>query len=187
MHFLENMFSCPIRHVLRCRSDNATHGFLLFLIHFCFDSGDNHDKRQHLLQREGLNRPKKSTLLGIGGADLDSAGAEDMFSKSIYDPAKACAIDSLVEKTRPGRYTPRKVAASGLFTVNAPNESEHPEDGDSKSPSPSSTTVRFLCSTCLKQFCRWGRCFGGRSFKLSCSEREAQVAEPNVVCFSSLT
>lgn len=75
-------------------------------------SGKNHDKRQDLLQRDGLNKPKKSTLLGIGGADLASAGANDMFSKAIYDPAKACAVEGLVETCIPGRYTPRKVAAA---------------------------------------------------------------------------
>lgn len=80
-------------------------------------SGKNHDKRQDLLQREGLNKPKKSTLLGIGGADLASAGANDMFSKAIYDPAKACAVEALVEMCIPGRYTPRKVAAAIIDTV----------------------------------------------------------------------
>lgn len=77
-------------------------------------SGDNHDQRQDLLQREGLNKPKKSSLLGIGGADLASAGAEDMFSKSMYDPARACAVEGLVENMRPGRFTPRKVAIAGV-------------------------------------------------------------------------
>lgn len=33
-----------------------------------------------------------------------------MFSKAIYDPAKACAVEGLVETCVPGRYTPRKVA-----------------------------------------------------------------------------
>ncbi len=78
---------------------------------FPVGSGENHDKRQDLLQREGLNKPKKSTLLGVGGADLASAGANDMFSKAIYDPAKACAVEGLVETCIPGRFTPRKVAA----------------------------------------------------------------------------
>ncbi|CAM9958140.1 unnamed protein product [Ectocarpus sp. 13 AM-2016] len=75
-------------------------------------SGKNHDERQDLLQREGLNKPKKSTLLGIGTADLASAGANDMFSKSIYDPAKTCAVEGLVEACVPGRYTPRKVTSA---------------------------------------------------------------------------
>ncbi|CAM9678341.1 unnamed protein product [Ectocarpus fasciculatus] len=75
-------------------------------------SGKKHDERQDLLQREGLNKPKKSTLLGIGTADLASAGANDMFSKSIYDPAKTCAVEGLVETCVPGRYTPRKVTAA---------------------------------------------------------------------------
>lgn len=35
-----------------------------------------------------------------------------MFSKAIYDPAKACAVEGLVETCIPGRYTPRKVAAA---------------------------------------------------------------------------
>lgn len=41
-----------------------------------------------------------------------SAGTEDMFSKAIYDPAKACAVEGLVETCVPGRYTPRKVAVA---------------------------------------------------------------------------
>lgn len=80
-------------------------------------SGTNHDKRQDFLQREGLNKPKQSTLLGIGSADLASSGVEDMFSKAIYDPAKACAVEGLVETSVPGRYTPRKVAAISPRTV----------------------------------------------------------------------
>lgn len=75
-------------------------------------SGKNHDERQDLLQREGLNKPKKSTLLGIGTADLASAGANDMFSKAIYDPAKTCAVEGLVETCVPGCYTPRKVTSA---------------------------------------------------------------------------
>lgn len=62
--------------------------------------------------REGLNKPKKSTLLGIGGADLASVGAEDMFSKAIYEPSRACAVEGLIEKCIPGRYTPRKAVAA---------------------------------------------------------------------------
>lgn len=34
-----------------------------------------------------------------------------MFSKAIYDPEKACAVEGLVEMSIPGRYTPRKLAA----------------------------------------------------------------------------
>ena len=82
-------------------------------------SGKNHDKRQDLLQREGINKPKKSALLGIGRADLASVGAEDMFSKATYDPAKACAVEGLVETSVPGRYTPRKLAASLLTLPSA--------------------------------------------------------------------
>ncbi|CAM9716822.1 unnamed protein product, partial [Laminaria digitata] len=83
-------------------------------------SGENHDKRQDLLQREGINKPKKSALLGIGGADLASVGAEDMFSKATYDPAKACAVEGLVETSVPGRYTPRKLAAAATLLLKAP-------------------------------------------------------------------
>lgn len=35
-----------------------------------------------------------------------------MFSKAIYDPATACAVEGLVETCIPGRFTPRKVAAA---------------------------------------------------------------------------
>lgn len=35
-----------------------------------------------------------------------------MFSKAIYDPAKSCAVEGLVETSIPGRYTPRKLAAA---------------------------------------------------------------------------
>lgn len=35
-----------------------------------------------------------------------------MFSKAIYDPAKACAVEGLVETCIPGRYTPRKVVVA---------------------------------------------------------------------------
>ena len=77
---------------------------------FISRSGENHNRRQDLLLREGLNKPKKSSLLGIGTADLLSAGVEDAFSKAIYDPAKACDREGLVEISIPGRYTPRKIA-----------------------------------------------------------------------------
>lgn len=102
------------------------------------DSGDNHDARQDLLQREGLNKPKKSTLLGIGRGDLASVGAEDMFSKSIYDPAKACAIEGLVEKSRPGRFTPRKMDAQGLST-SIPREDCDPAGAVEASRAPASS------------------------------------------------
>lgn len=34
-----------------------------------------------------------------------------MFSKAIYDPAKSCAVEGLLESSIPGRYTPRKMMA----------------------------------------------------------------------------
>ncbi|CAM9969472.1 unnamed protein product [Discosporangium mesarthrocarpum] len=76
-------------------------------------SGDNHDCRQDLLHRNGLSKPKKSSLLGIGRSDLLSVGAEDMFSKSIYDPDKACQQEGIFELSLPGRYTPRKAWSAG--------------------------------------------------------------------------
>lgn len=103
---------CPSRFIASYSSHPAFPLNCLTLGMSCGCSGKNHDQRQDLLQREGLIKPKKSTLLGIGGADLASAGANDMFSKAIYDPAQACAEEGLVETCIPGRYTPRKVAAA---------------------------------------------------------------------------
>lgn len=42
-----------------------------------------------------------------------------MFSKATYDPAKACAVEGLVETSVPGRYTPRKQAAALLTAPSA--------------------------------------------------------------------
>lgn len=60
-----------------------------------------------------------------------------MFAKAIYDPAKACAVESLVETCIPGRYTPRKVAAAretvamanSMLAPVAPQEDEVNGDG----------------------------------------------------------
>lgn len=35
-----------------------------------------------------------------------------MFSKAVYDPAKSCAVEGLLESSIPGRYTPRKMVHS---------------------------------------------------------------------------
>lgn len=107
-------------------------------------SGENHDKRQDLLHREGLNKLKKSALLGIGRADLPSVGAEDMFSKAVYDPGHTCVVEGLVETTRPGRFTPRKFTREGNsnFTPvsTSPSESRMP----SGSESAANVTFRIL-------------------------------------------
>lgn len=47
-----------------------------------------------------------------------------MFSKAIYDPAKACAVEGLVETCIPGRYTPRKVAAARKLQQASVNTTE---------------------------------------------------------------
>ena len=57
-----------------------------------------------------------------------------MFSKAIYDPAKTCAVEGLVETCIPGRFTPRKVAAFPETTntvVGAPSIATdvEPKDG----------------------------------------------------------
>ena len=42
-----------------------------------------------------------------------------MFSKAVYDPAKACAVQGLVERSVPGRYTPRKLAETPTAPITA--------------------------------------------------------------------
>ena len=73
-------------------------------------SGNEHDRRQQQLVTEGLLKPKCSSILGIGRADTTSYGVEDQFSHSQYQPgARRGSCEGLVETTRPGRYTPRKI------------------------------------------------------------------------------
>ena len=69
-------------------------------------SGDNHDMRQGMLHREGLNNQKFTGILASGKADLPSYGVEDQFSKSEYD--KQHQVPGLNETRVPGKYTPRK-------------------------------------------------------------------------------
>jgi len=72
------------------------------------DSGNNHDARQEVLAREGLNNPRQSALLQAGKSDFPSYGVEDNFSKSQYDanlPQES--RHGLVEHRVPGKFTPR--------------------------------------------------------------------------------
>lgn len=72
------------------------------------ESGDSHDKRQDMLQREGLNSVKSSALLQAGKADYPSHGVEDNFSKNMYQPNRPSASTiGLVECRAPGKFTPR--------------------------------------------------------------------------------
>ena len=70
-------------------------------------SGNEHDRRQQQLVTEGLLKPKCSSLLGIGRADVNSYGVEDQFSHSQYQ-SNATGGNGLIEMTEPGRFTPRK-------------------------------------------------------------------------------
>lgn len=71
-------------------------------------SGNEHDRRQEQLVTEGLLKPKCSSVLGIGRADVKSYGVEDQFSHSQYQSNPTSGREGLVEMTNPGRYTPRK-------------------------------------------------------------------------------
>lgn len=71
-------------------------------------SGNEHDRRQEQLVTEGLLKPKCSSILGIGRAEVKSFGVEDQFSHSRYQPNPTSGREGLVETTEPGRYTPRK-------------------------------------------------------------------------------
>ena len=70
-------------------------------------SGNQHNRRQDVLYREGLNKPKESSIIGIGNNDNPSYGCEDNFSHSIYDRTGPLPIDGLAESRLPGRYTPK--------------------------------------------------------------------------------
>ena len=71
-------------------------------------SGPRHNVRQQLMVTEGLNKSKSSSVLGVGNSDMLSFGVEDQFSKSLYEPNRPCLAEGLIEKTRPGRFTPDK-------------------------------------------------------------------------------
>ena len=74
-------------------------------------SGNKHDYRQHQLVSEGQNKPKFSSVLGVGRAEEPSYGVEDQFAKSHYG-GKVVTDFGLVEVREPGRYTPRKLGGS---------------------------------------------------------------------------
>tara|TARA_B100000482_G_C12603715_1_gene296275 strand:+ start:1279 stop:2016 length:738 start_codon:yes stop_codon:yes gene_type:complete len=75
-------------------------------------SGNEHDRRQQQLVTEGLLKPKCSSVLGIGRADVQSYGVEDQFSHSQYQQNPIGGREGLVEWTEPGRFTPRKTGVA---------------------------------------------------------------------------
>ncbi len=73
------------------------------------NSGNNHDYRQEMLCKEGINKPKYTGILAVGKGDLPSYGVEDQFSKSEYDKNRShLSKQGLHEARMPGKYTPRK-------------------------------------------------------------------------------
>ena len=72
-------------------------------------SGKQHDYRQDMLYREGLNQKKYTSILQLGKKDMPSYGIEDNFSKSEYMKTNEVTKTGLYEKRMPGKYTPRKI------------------------------------------------------------------------------
>jgi hypothetical protein len=73
------------------------------------ESGPNHDYRQDVLLRGGLQGPRFGSVLQEGKKDYPSDGVEDAFSKNNYDPSRSeLSKTGLVEAREPGAFTPRK-------------------------------------------------------------------------------
>lgn len=73
-----------------------------------------------------------------------------MFSKATYDPAKACAVEGLVETSVPGRYTPRKQAAAvaaAAALVAAPTADSAETTAHAESPLRRTVDSRGLLAT----------------------------------------
>lgn len=66
-------------------------------------TGRRHDSRQDKLLREGLLKPKFSSVLGVGRSEAASFGVEDQFSKAKYQP-ELKGMPSLVDTLEPGKY-----------------------------------------------------------------------------------
>jgi len=77
--------------------------------HRAQESGNNHDARQDMMGREGLNGPRLSGVLGPEKGEMQSYGVEDNFSKSKYNPNPALnSTLGLAETTVAGKFTPRQ-------------------------------------------------------------------------------
>lgn len=59
-----------------------------------------------------------------------------MFSKSVYDPAKACAVEGLIEKSVPGRFTPRKRLEQAATVAPAATTASRGSSLQVRTPSP---------------------------------------------------
>ena len=62
---------------------------------FYVDKPDPH--RRALLLKEGLDKPKFSSVLGVGRFDARSDGVEDQFSRSQYGGPTTCRVPGLVD------------------------------------------------------------------------------------------
>lgn len=67
--------------------------------YYCPEKSRPHPLRQELLINEGLLKPKYTSVLGIGRAEMASAGVEDQFSKAEYQQYPS--MTSLVDHLRP--------------------------------------------------------------------------------------
>ena len=71
-----------------------------------YPCGVTQNYRQDVLLREGISKPKMTSLLQLGQADLKSYGVEDQFAKSTY--CKRKDLIGLHELTKPGEFSPKK-------------------------------------------------------------------------------
>ena len=79
--------------------------------HMPHASGNQHEYRQLVLYKDGLEQPRFSAVLEPGKADLKSYGIEDNFGKSQYPGGPRLpptARVGLYEMREPGKFTPRK-------------------------------------------------------------------------------
>lgn len=83
-------------------------------------TGNQHNRRQDLLYREGLLKARESSTLGVGNNDNPSYGCEDNFSHSIYDRRGPLPVDGLVETRLPGRYTPKATGMDKKYKFTYP-------------------------------------------------------------------
>lgn len=104
-------------------------------------------------------------------------GVEDMFSKAVYDPARQCAIAGLIEMTRPGLFTPRKLSLLQCETAPVPIStstfSSPDPQGEAKSARLPSPPVRVRQENAVFRVIPAG--LGNGSFERTVGEGSASV------------
>ena len=98
--------SCFIYHLIILRLIITTNKFNCIRF-YIIKGGPSHHYRQDNLNREGLVKPKLTSVIDYYRGEIPSNGIEDQFSKSIYYKKSEIANQGLIEKKKIGKYSPR--------------------------------------------------------------------------------